>query len=231
MKLPSNDIFMEKRPQAWVESSPWYNVAAGLSLFLFILITICVKANVHFFTTIEDKVTATMQANFGHPQLNYQGGFLNDIMTFVASYGDIVPMGIIVLIIAAVLFFKYRKSLAIWMVGTFGVMGVVGLVLKKSIHRMRPAGHLLADDGFSFPSGHSLAATMVIWMVIMILVPRIKSKGVRIIVTLLLVILWLLILFSRLYFSAHHLGDILGGVTLSLALLWGSMAGYARFFD
>lgn len=232
MQLPKNDIFMEEPQRApWIEDDPWYNVAATISGVIFLLITWFVAAKVGFFTRIEDAVTHGIQANYGFPKMNYHGGIFHDMLTFAASYGDIVPLGIITVIIAAIVFFRSSRSLGVWMVVTYGVMGVLGLVIKKLVHRARPIGHLAADNGFSFPSGHSLASTLLIWMLIMVLVPRMKSKAGKVILTIILVLVWLLILFSRLYFSAHHLGDVLGGVTLSLAILWYSMSIYARHFE
>src|SRR5699024_5860025 len=108
--------------------------------------------------------------------------------------------------------------------------GSIGLVLKGLIKRLRPLHDLPFDDGYSFRSGHSLARTLLFCAIIFVVLLLIKKANVRSIVGWLLVLLWVLLLFSRLYFAAHHFGDVLGGVSFSLAWLWLNMALYPKIF-
>ncbi|MCK1248248.1 hypothetical protein MX059_06085 [Streptococcus uberis] len=45
----------------------------------------------------------------------------------------------------------------------------LALVLKLVIHRSRPLYQLLPDSGFSFPSGHSVCAVLLLLMVLFLL--------------------------------------------------------------
>ena len=167
---------------------------------------------------------------FGLPKMDYSGGLLNDIMTFVASYFDTKPIIAITIVVGIVLILRRQIIIGIWLMYVVASGGIIGLVLKALIKRPRPLHHLPIDDGYSFPSGHSLASTLLIWAIIFVVLPLIKKENVRRIVGWLLVLLWVLILFSRLYFAAHHFGDVLGGVSFSLAWLWLNMALYPKIF-
>jgi membrane-associated phospholipid phosphatase len=85
---------------------------------------------------------------------------------------------------------------------------LIGL-LKGSYDRGRPAGSLVATSGASFPSGHSVAATVTVVAAVIALVPP-GSRRVA----------WgaaaagfsVLMALSRAYLGAHWLSDALAGV-------------------
>lgn len=208
----------------------WYGDAFGISGAVFLLTLLLVIFNVKVFINFEDNITATFQSMFGLPKMDYSGGLLNDIMTFVASYFDTKPIIAITIVVGIVLILRRQIKIGIWLMYVVASGGIIGLVLKALIKRPRPLHHLPIDNGYSFPSGHSLASTLLIWAIIFVVLPLIKKENVRRIVGWLLVLLWVLILFSRLYFAAHHFGDVLGGVSFSLAWLWLNMALYPKIF-
>jgi membrane-associated phospholipid phosphatase len=90
--------------------------------------------------------------------------------------------------------------------------------LKGIYDRARPPGSLVATSGTSFPSGHSIAATVTVVAAVIALVPPGRAR-----------VAWgaaaaafsVLMALSRAYLGAHWLSDALAGVLLgaSCALL------------
>ena len=147
-------------------------------------------------------------------KMNFKGNWFNDFMTFLASYGDIATFITLTLIITTIVLLKRRFLLAIWLPTTVASAGIIGIALKDIIHRSRPYDHLTIDAGFSFPSGHALTSTIVIFALIFVLIPKLGNIWVKRIINTVLIVVWLGILFSRLYFHAHYLTDVVGGIFL-----------------
>lgn len=57
---------------------------------------------------------------------------------------------------------------------------------------------------------------------LIVVIPLIKRVGLKVILSSLALILWISVLICRLYFHAHYLSDVVGGVTLGLTwiALW-----------
>lgn len=122
-------------------------------------------------------------------------------------------------LIAAILWLKKLKSYAISLVITLLSADVVGFIIKHIVQRARPIQHLSIDDGFSFPSGHTLGmGILVIWLM-MVLLPKIIDKQTTLVWIDALLIIWLIIvMYSRIYVFAHYPTDVFASV--SLALTW-----------
>jgi undecaprenyl-diphosphatase len=96
--------------------------------------------------------------------------------------------------------------------------------LKGIYDRARPPGSLVATSGASFPSGHSIAASVTIVAVVIALVPPGRRRawwGVGAVAFSILMAL------SRAYLGAHWLSDAIAGVLLgtSCALLAALVVG------
>jgi undecaprenyl-diphosphatase len=109
-----------------------------------------------------------------------------------------------------------------WHLAAFAAAVVLSEVLigplKASYDRARPPGSLVATSGASFPSGHSVAATVTVVAAVIALVPPGRAR-----------VAWgaaagvfsVLMALSRAYLGAHWLSDAIAGVLLgtSCALL------------
>lgn len=189
------------------------------STVLFSIIIISIISKHSFVKSMDINSLHWFNTIFGEPNMNFSNGLFNDFMTASAKYGDIGVFIIITIIISLVALFKRHYLFSLWSLSTVAIGGILGIVLKHVVHRHRPYDHLLADTGYSFPSGHSLTSTLVILMIIFILVPHLKRNLLKILFTSILLFVWISILFSRLYFHAHFLSDVLGGITFSISWL------------
>ena len=91
--------------------------------------------------------------------------------------------------------------------------------LKALIERPRPPDSLVATSGFSFPSGHAVAAAVTAAGLVIALIPpgrgRLHWEIQAGLVTFVMAL-------SRVYLGAHWLSDVVAGslMGLGLALLW-----------
>lgn len=123
------------------------------------------------------------------------------------------------LLIAVILWLKKRRPLAISLVVTLVSADAVGFIVKHLVQRARPVQHLAIDDGFSFPSGHTLGMGIIVIWIIMVMLPRVmENKTHRIWIDTLLIIWLIIVMCSRVYVFAHYPSDVCGSV--ALALTW-----------
>ena len=54
---------------------------------------------------------------------------------------------------------------------------LLNYLIKQLIERQRPFNHLMRDQGYSFPSGHSNASTLLALILLIILIPLIKFSN------------------------------------------------------
>jgi len=94
------------------------------------------------------------------------------------------------------------------------------VVLKNFFTRPRPSLSWLIDEsGFSFPSGHMMAATMFYGLCIYFVFETHLSNFFKHLFAVLSVSLILMVGFSRIYLGVHYASDILGGFLVSVCLL------------
>ena len=136
------------------------------------------------------------------------------IITFLCSINFIALMCIISLLLTLI---KKDKSYLLIIFVTL-VSSVVNLIIKNIIRRDRPdkINWLITESNFSFPSGHSMMATVFYGFLTYLLHRSKLNKSVKIIILIMVLFLILLIGISRIYLGVHYTSDVIGG------FLWGS---------
>ena len=126
-----------------------------------------------------------------------------------------------VLIVAFVFYRKQWKMESYLMLGNLTLAGILIVTFKNIYQRPRPEIlHLVEEKGFSFPSGHSLAVTIMVGTLIVILSQRIKNTVWRKIVQILLSLYIFSELVSRIYLGVHYPSDVIASLCVGLGVLF-----------
>ncbi len=110
---------------------------------------------------------------------------------------------------------------------------LLNLALKAFFLRGRPAdvAHLINETGYSFPSGHAMAATAFYGFVIFLLWHSERPKAFKRVGTACLLVTILLICVSRVYLGVHYTSDVLAGCAFSTAYLIAFTGVARRYLD
>ncbi|MEK7464028.1 MAG: bifunctional DedA family/phosphatase PAP2 family protein [Patescibacteria group bacterium] len=138
--------------------------------------------------------------------------FMN-VITNVFSPEMIAAAGL-----AAMIYFIYKKSWR-YAVITFSSIGggfVLNSIMKALVMRARPETAFLIETGYSFPSGHAVAATIFFALAIYIFARRIQLLVWRELFIVVCVALGLLVGFSRIYLGVHWVSDVVAGIGFGL---------------
>ena len=139
----------------------------------------------------------------------------------VTSFGSTILVSFIAITVGVYLLWRRQPYwlAAIWS-SVFGGM-LLNKYLKLMFYRPRPRfdDPILILTTYSFPSGHTMAATVLYGVLAVWLVTTIKIRSWRMLVVLLASSLIGLVGFSRMYLGAHYLSDVLGAFAEGLAWL------------
>lgn len=142
---------------------------------------------------------------------------LTRIMGILTNFGGAYML--IGLAIMITIFSKNKKTAFIIDLNLI-IITIFNLILKNIIQRPRPEGYrLIAESGYSFPSGHSMISMAFYGLIIYMIWKTMKNKKLRNIVCVLITILVILIGISRIYLGVHYASDVIGGFVVSIAYL------------
>lgn len=144
------------------------------------------------------------------------------IMIAITEIGYIyVIIPIILIALFILLFIKKHFWEAVFLVVAIGGGDIIKVIFKHFFHRERPSiFRVIEETGFSFPSGHSMAAITFYGMlayIIWINIPH--RKGLRIFISIFAPFLILFIGISRIYLGVHYPSDVIAGFAVGGAWL------------
>ncbi len=138
-------------------------------------------------------------------------------ITFLGNHNFLVPVNL--LLIVYFLFIKKHK----WYSIKVPVIALGGLLLmtllKQLFNRPRPLIPLLEPvRGLSFPSGHAMMSVSFYGLLILLVWEYIANRFWKWLLASLLVMLILLIGFSRIYLRLHYFSDVMAG--FAAGIIW-----------
>ena len=157
------------------------------------------------------------------PRINAVNNNIMLFITFLGKHQFLIPANLI--LIFYFLLVKKQNWFSIRVI-TIAISSVVlMLLLKQLFQRKRPLSPLLkAAKGLSFPSGHAIMAVTFYGLLIYILQHSITIDWLKWFLTFLVVVLIILIGFSRIYLRVHYASDVVAGFIIGLLWLLLSLA-------
>lgn len=152
------------------------------------------------------------------------------LFTFIGS-GSVIA---VIVIIALILFYailRHRSELVL-LIGVVVGSALLNVVLKIIFHRARPTiNRLIEVSGYSFPSGHSMAAFTLYGILSFLLWKHISSYQGRTLLIIVSVLMIAMIGISRIYLGVHYPSDVLGGFLVSGIWLILSIWTFQKYQD
>jgi undecaprenyl-diphosphatase len=205
------------RPPAMIPPA-WSVKLALVPLVAFVLLAIAVM------------VGATSQAdahvsNAVHAQAN---GVLDVVMLATTTLGYIPEITLIVVAVALFSLRDRRRLEAIVVTGLMTGEGALDAALKLAVHRGRPHPEwAVVISGFSFPSGHAMATTCLLGMLLWLCWAQ-STTLMRWLLSIAALVLLLGVGLSRVYLGAHYASDVVGGWLAGLAWLGAVFGAFRR---
>ena len=190
-----------------------YLTKGSFALLLFVILGYVVKFYPEQLQTLDSSVQTAIR------------GDLPETLTLIfRGITRLIDLPVVIswaIILVAIFYLKKWKSESLLVAGNLSLAGILIVSLKHLYQRPRPEIlHLVEEKGFSFPSGHSLAVTLLIGSLIIILGQRVKSTRLKLPLQSLLGIYLVSVLVSRVYLGVHYPSDVLASLCLGLGILF-----------
>ncbi|MBZ2156132.1 phosphatase PAP2 family protein [Streptococcus anginosus] len=184
----------------------------SFALLLFVILGYVVKFHPNYLKGFDWPIQTILRGDLPHT-----------LTFFFSSVTSLTNTPVIMTWVAVLAgFFLYKKwwSEAILLIGNLALTGLLVAFLKNIYQHSRPAiQHLVEEGGFSFPSGHALASTLIFGTLLIIVSQRIKSVQTKRILQSLMIVMIFIIMTSRVYLGVHYPTDVLGSFLLGLGIL------------
>jgi membrane-associated phospholipid phosphatase len=200
-------------------------VAVALFSVPFILMLVFVMSSFAPLNDLDESVARQL-----HAQVLASPGYAGFLSVGTEVFGPTVAR---VLVVAAA-FWAWRRGaprLAIWAIVTITVSGLLNLAVKEIVDRARPA---LPDPvswapGASFPSGHAMAAATGASILVLMLLPRLRSWNARIAAWGVAAATAIFIAYTRVALGVHWFSDVVAGIALGVVVVAGTTAGFEKW--
>lgn len=146
---------------------------------------------------------------------------LNTAMLFITDLGSSKTVIILYLLLVLILAWKrFWYELVFLSLSIPGGM-VLNHIMKSAFHRPRPLLHqfFISSLDYSFPSGHSMNATLLYGIMAIFAVQVIKVWKWQVFVVLFAALFIILVALSRVYLGYHYLSDTLAAIAIGIAWL------------
>lgn len=154
-------------------------------------------------------------------------GFV-EVMKLISGSGSGVAWVLVLTPVVAWLLWRRLTRLALFVVVTAVGSTLLNVIVKASVHRLRPVleDPVARAHGLSFPSAHAQAAVVGCALLLLVFLPVLAGAWRRVAETL-AVLAVLAIGFSRIALGVHYVSDVAGGFVLGAAWVAAMTAAFA----
>ena len=154
-----------------------------------------------------------------------------DAFRGITNLGSPLVCLVIATIVCVVLYRRRHIADAALLPVVLGGAELLNLVLKLSFHRDRPEHGVVHLDTYSYPSGHAMIAAATYGAFAYLLWGRVRAWRARAVISVVMLVLVVVICFSRVYLGVHYLSDVLGGAAAGTTWLAFSIAVHAAYSE
>jgi membrane-associated phospholipid phosphatase len=160
-------------------------------------------------TSVVYRVDQAIHTWFGHERQTA----MTILLDTATNIGGSVGLGVIVTVVAAILFSRKERASAIFVVVTVGTGALLNLGLKMIFARVRPdlASAISVAQGYSFPSGHAMGSFITFGALAYIVLRQSWPWGAKSACLAIAMTMVVLVGLSRVYLGVHWASDIAGG--------------------
>ncbi|KAA8975840.1 phosphatase PAP2 family protein [Streptococcus agalactiae] len=184
-------------------------------LVSFLVLTLAVKSQSDMISYL-DNITSAFFQSIRNPALT-------NLMTIISTVVSPLTTSLIALVILGYQYFLNQR-IAVWLFMLFFGTNALALLLKDIIARHRPMNQLVFDSGYSFPSGHTISAFLLMILVLVVARQRLRRVLSQVVFVIFALVILASVIFSRLYLENHFLTDILGSLLLGASSYYGLSA-------
>ena len=146
--------------------------------------------------------------------------FFNWFFVIFSYLGNFFVLSAIILVLFFIIRIKYKQKFKAWfLIISYAFVSVVNFLIKNVVKRARPELQLFKEFSYSFPSWHAMLTCFVFGVLIFLALKHLKSKPIKIILTVLFGFAIVLMAFARIYLGVHYVSDVLAGLLLGLAFV------------
>lgn len=141
------------------------------------------------------------------------------IAKFITNFGGVIHLITIAILVGIIVGIK-NKLMGVLIVLNLPIAGGLNQLLKHIVQRPRPTEYrLIEENGYSFPSGHSMVSAAFYGFLIYLIFKYVKNKYLKWFSIIFLSTLIILIGVSRIYLGVHYTSDVLAGFMISISYL------------